>query len=137
MGDRLEAFCLRKKISLNTMVHRMLIRLGRLHDQGRMCLLDKSRFRKRIDKKDKETTCLTLQVNTREMVKNLAFTYRISMAEVIRLGLEAYMDLEDLQKGIPVLPLHIYRLPEILPKATIALLFPALPPNRIPYPILI
>ena len=129
---RMRHWCTQESVSLNRLVMRAFSFTAKLHDQKKIIFDTASGFLGRVDRRDKIETLLQHTTDQREAVRNFAFAYRISMAEVLRISMEVYLDhlegndvkLDDIK--------HIYRSDQAIKTVTIVILFPVYP---VKYPI--
>lgn len=119
---------------LNSFVEDALRFIANLHDRGKLRFLWLSNFLTRTDKEDRFETMLILQPDVHEMVRNYAFSYRRSMAEVLRVALEVYLEYLESSDGKLVDTMHYYDKPVPVINTATARLIPAfhhgIPPNQ-------
>lgn len=121
-------------LSMNSFVKKAFCFAMRQHDRRRVVFDGVSGFISRASRKDKVTTMLVLEGGLRESVRNFSIAYRKSMAEVIRIALELYLDYLDTDAGKNGAIKHYYNTPQPIIECSIIGLYPAFPPMHPPYP---
>lgn len=120
--------------TLNRMVEDALRFVSKLHDLGKIPFRWMSGFLLRDVREDIVETMLILEADVHEMVRNYAFAYRISMAEVLRVALEVYLDHLESEDGKLDDTLHYYDPPVSVISTVLARLIPAfhngIPPDH-------
>ena len=134
MKKRLLEQMFQQRMRLNRFVEDALRFAARLHDKGQLPFAWKSVFITRPDRRNRFDTMLILNHDVHEMVRNLAFAYRRSMAEVLRVALEVYLDFLESPNGKLDNLLHYYSKPMSVINTVTARLIPAflngIPPNK-------
>ena len=125
LNNRIENFCSKNEISLKQLVSIALQYTMKNHNMKRIIFDQSSYFKGRIDKRDKIETHFTQSETQRECARSFAFAYRLSMAEVFRISLEAYLDYIDTNKGRFGEIKHIYRSEKSIKTLTVIILYPA------------
>lgn len=100
----------RLHIGLGRLVERALVRSMLLHRQGRLLFREASGFLCRTDREDRISVMLRLEKEPKETARALAFAYRRSQAEVIRVALEVYLGFLMDEK---ILSNNYYSIPQI------------------------
>ena len=133
LDEQAQLYCNNISISFNELIENAIVNLCHLHDQ-RKVLLNKSTsvFHSRQNLKDRVDTMLILKAAIREQVWSFAVCYRKSMAEIIRIALELYLDSLDSDKIKLDNIKHNYRHPQLIIECTIIGLYPIYPPKTQP-----
>ena len=121
--------CQNQGMSLNRLMEAAFRFTAALHDGGKVPFAWKSRFLIRPDKNDRFSPMLILEKDVHEMVRNYAFAYRRSMAEILRVALELYLDHLESPNGKLDNTLHYYNNPVPVIKEVSAYLIPGFPPG--------
>lgn len=124
LEHKINRYCRLKRLSLNKLAARAFRNLTALHDRKKVLFDWRSRFLARIDRHEKTEVTLVHSREQRELLRNFAFAYRVSMAEVLRIALEIYLA-EALGKSDKVK--HVYEHDKPIKTSTLILLFPAYP----------
>lgn len=133
LEERVVQFCKIRRISLNTLVERAFNFTSSEHDKGKIFVNLSSGFIFRPSCEDKVEKVLKIEALFRERVRNFAFSYRLSMAEVLRIALEVYLDYHDTQGGKLGKVKHYYSRVKSFIKGTIFFISPAFSGSPIPY----
>ena len=133
LKERIISYCKQQTVNLNTLVEIAMENICRLHDK-KMIHLNKaaSNFRGRFNTRDRIDTMLILKAAVREHVWNLAVCYRRSMAEIIRIALELFLDATDSKISKSDDIKHYYSKPQYIIECTIIGLYPFYPPKPPP-----
>ena len=133
LKDKIGEICKNQFLSLSELVDRAFRFLAIHHNSGNIPFKSRSVFFSRLNKKDKFTSMIILKNDLHETVRNFAFAYRRSMAEVLRVSLEVY--LEFLEKGESKIDktIHYYKQPTSIIQYVIARLIPTFPPGIPPW----
>jgi len=135
LKKRIKQYCEHRSLSLNTLVNHAFKSTAKLHDKQRILLnRSSSGFAVRINLRDRVDAMLILEAPTREMVRNFAVCYRKSMAEIIRIALELFLDFQDKHSGKIDDIKHYYNKPQYVISCTVIGLYPAFPPKIPPSP---
>lgn len=89
--DRLDAHPMGTGVGLSQVIEDSLRMLHMRYRKGRLGFQESSDFLQRLDKDDKHTHVVCLHREVYHMLRNLAFTMHLFMAEVVRLALEWYL----------------------------------------------
>ena len=111
----------RLHIGLGRLVERALVRTMLLHRQGRVLFREASGFLCRTDREDKITVMLRLEKEPKATARALAFAYRRSQAEVIRVALEVYLGFLLNKKFLST---NYYSIPQIRIQSVEIVFFP-------------
>ena len=87
-----ETFFMSGSGRMSPAVRDVLERFGRCVRGGLLNLKCRSRFKGRADLKDKVERVVRLEVRDKDLLEKLAFSLRISQAEVLRMALEWFME---------------------------------------------
>lgn len=127
LAKRITRHCSLAGLSLNRFVEKAFSFAAHLHDERKIVFKAYSGFCSRPLSEEKVTTMLILKVEMREMVRNFAICYRRSMAEILRVSIEVYLDSLDLKLGKIDSVKHYYGQPQAVITQTLFTLFPAIP----------
>lgn len=133
LQNRAQKHCNSNATAFNALIKTAIEYLCLLHDKKKV-LINKSAsaFNDRQDLRDKVNTMLILKAAIREQVWNFAVCYRKSMAEIIRIALELYLDSLDPKKRKSDNIKHYYSRPQEIIECTIIGLYPIYPPKLLP-----
>lgn len=127
LGKRIRSYCGKRQVPLQLLAARAFRFTSKTHNVRQIIFDCASGFRRRRNKIDKETVVFTHSAHQREAVRNFAFSYRISMAEVYRISIEMYLDAQEVRSGETDTIKHYCTVKQsILIQVTIPL-FPAYP----------
>jgi len=129
IAERINRHCKGAGISLNRLVGKAFDFAAELHDRRKILFTRSSNFLEREDEGDKVSPMLILDAVRRNMVRNFAFAYGRSMAEIIRVALEVYLDFLDTDGGKFGKIKHYYKLAQCTIQWTMITLSPAFPPK--------
>ena len=129
MKERVLAQMKKRIVRLNQFVEEAFRFTTTLHDRGKLPFAWKSFFITRPDRADRFDTMLILKPDVHEMVRNYAFAYRRSMAEVLRVALEVYLDFLESEDGKLDNTIHYYDKPIPVIRRAVAQLIPSFPPG--------
>lgn len=121
--------CRKLEISLNRLVEAALRFTTELHDKGKILFIWRSQFLARQHKEDQFSPMLILDKDMHEMVRNYAFAYRKSMAEILRISMELYFHYLESDSSKLDNALHYYNDPVPVIKQVIIHLIPGFPPG--------
>jgi len=127
LEKRLIRYCGIRNSSLSRFAARAFRFTAAQHNRRKILFTTASGFKSRTRKEDKTETVLIQTGAQREMVRNFAFVYRISMAEVLRIALEVYLDHLETAGGKLDAIKHVYRLQQDIKVMTLIILYPAFP----------
>ena len=134
MKDRILLQMKKQIVRYNQFVENAFLFATKLHDQGKLPFLWKSSFIIRPNRTNKFDTMLILKNDIHEMVRNYAFSYRTSMAEILRVSLEVYLDFLESEDGKIDNSIHYYDQPVPVIQSVLARLIPAfhngIPPDK-------
>lgn len=124
--------CKKEEISLSSLVDRAFRFIAPLYRKGNIPFKSRSKFFLRLNKENKFTRMIILQNDMHETVRNFAFAHRMSMAEVLRIALEVYLNF--LVDGMPGIEEQIHYYNPAIPviEHIITRLIPSLPPDICP-----
>lgn len=129
---RIMQHCAEQSQSVNRFVQEAVCFAGRLHDRRHFFIKRTSGFIGRNVLADRINTLLILKSWTRIIVRNFAIVYQRSMAEVIRMMLELYLDWRDKENGKIRQIRHYYSKPQMCIQCSIIGLYPIFPPELPP-----
>ena len=124
LESKIDFFCREKKINLNKLAAKAFRYLAGLHDRKKVVFNQKSRFLARINRQEKIEVTLVNSREQRELLRNFAIAYRVSMAEVLRIALEIFLDKAFSKSDVVK---HVYRQEKPIKMSTLILLFPVYP----------
>ena len=134
LGERIDRYCFMTGETLNQLVEKAFCFTARLHDRRNILFDTYSGFCSRPLFEGKVTAMLILKAEIREMVRNFAVCYRRSMAEILRVSLEVYLDMLVNGAGKIDDVKHYYRQPRAVITQTLFTLFPQKFPLNSHYP---
>lgn len=108
LGERIDTFCESTGSSLNRLMGKALEFALRLHDRRKVRFTPGSGFLMRLRHEERIERMLILSAWQRMKLRDFSYAYRISMAEVLRISLEMYLDYLDRQRGKTVVVKHHY-----------------------------
>ena len=129
---RIKAYLFRQKISLSAFAIEAFDYASQTHNKRKINFSSASVFKGRIKKNDKIETHFTQTEKQREAVRSFAFSYRLSMAEVFRISMEAYLDFLKFGNSKSKTIKHVYRTQVTINEMTLAIIYPAF---HVIYPI--
>ena len=127
LKTRIIRHCRDQTLTLSRMVEKAFRFTAALHDKGKVPFAWKSQFITRQEKEDRYSPMLLLNKDLHEMVRNYAFAYRSSMAEILRVSLELYFDYLESEDEKLDNTLHYYNEPVPVIKTVLAQLIPGFP----------
>ena len=132
LGERIVRYCKKETVSLNDLVECAVCFAGHLHDKRKIIFDRASGFSERLESADKLSTVLIVKADIREIVLNFAVVYRKSMAEIIRVALEVFLDFQDTGKRRAGEIRHYYNKPQMCIQCSVISLYPIFPPQKPP-----
>ena len=131
LGSRIVSHCNAAGETLNRLVSRALLFTFQQHNRRKILFSSASGFLTRPVYERRTDAILILSSRQREIVRDFAYAYRRSMAEIIRIALEVYLDYLDRMNGKSEVKKHYYETGVVIIEQLVVCLFPIFAP-RIP-----
>jgi len=134
LESRIVDYLQRRKVTLNTFVLDAFQFACVRYSKKRLLFRNWSGFVMRSCRKDKIDAMLCFEAEIRERLRNLAIAYRKSMAEILRVSLEVYLDYLDGNAGKIDIEKHYYSFPQDIIGCVVIGVNPFFLPKNIPHP---